>query len=686
MKIPSNKRKQAKEALLEHGRKLNEQYTELESIYSTSPMGMCFMDTDLRYLRCNETLAEINGIPAADHIGRTLREIVPEIAETMEPVYRRIIETGEPVIDVEASMTAGTDSHKKRYFSACYYPVISEDGVVRGVSSIIQEITARVEVEKSLEEAYEQLENRVQKRTKELTKANVKLKDEIAERKKAEKLSKDSEARFRMIYENAPVLVDAFDENGRCIMFNKECEKVFGWTAEEIISHENPLMLFYPDPEVQRQVVESVTSKPDRVFREWKPIRKDGSEVLCLWANFKLPDGIVINIGYDITEREMEHNALLENEHRLRQLVESTNAIPWEADAKTWQFIYIGPQAVKLFGFSIEQWREKDFWIDHIHPDDRDYAINYCLESSQHYNEFEFDYRMIMANGSVVWLHDIVNVERKNGELDKLRGFMIDITERKNAEENLRNAENEASIHRERLAHLIRVQTLGEMASGIAHEINQPLAAIEIYTQASQKHLHTGKANHGKLEELLGKISDQAKRAGSIVSGLRAMMQHRTVNPTAIDINTLLEEVTKIAKIDCKNLDCRLIFKLNPSLPSVIGDEIQIQQVVLNLIRNAIDALSDFTDELEKEIVIETKINDNKEVEISVSDNGSGISELDAGNIFEAFYTTKNSGLGMGLSICRNIINAHGGAIAYSQGEAGGATFYFTLPIENEKV
>ena len=558
MKIPSNKRKQAKEALLEHGRKMNDKYSEMESIYSNSPLGMCFMDTDLRYLRCNKTLAEINGIPAADHIGRTLREVVPEIAETMESVYRKVIETGKPVIGVEANMTAGTDSHKVRYFSACYYPVRSEDGVIQGINSIIQEITERKDAEALLREAHQQLETRVLQRTKELNEANLEL--------------------------------------------------------------------------------------------------------------------------------QLEHNALLESEHRLRRLVESTNAIPWEADAKTWQFIYIGPQAVKLFGFSVEQWCEKDFWIDHIHPDDRDYAINYCLESSQHYNEFEFDYRMITVNGSVVWLHDIVNVERKNGELDKLRGFMIDITERKNAEENLHKAENEASIHRERLAHLIRVQTLGEMASGIAHEINQPLAAIEIYTQASQKHLQIGKASHGKLEELLGKISDQAKRAGSIVSGLRAMMQRRTVNSTAIDINTLLEEVTKIAEIDCRNLDCRLILKLNPSLPSVIGDEIQIQQVVLNLIRNAIDALSDFTDELEKEIIIETKINDNKEVEISVSDNGSGISELDAGNIFEAFYTTKNSGLGMGLSICRNIINAHGGAIAYSQGEAGGTTFYFTLPIENEKV
>ncbi|MCZ6526311.1 MAG: PAS domain S-box protein [Gammaproteobacteria bacterium] len=431
-----SKRKYCEDALSENERKLNEQYTELKSIYSTSPVGMCLMDTDLRFLKCNEKLAKINGIPAADHIGRTLREIVPEIADKMESVYHKVIETGEPIIDVEASITAGDDSHKKRVFSACYYPIKSVDGVIQGVSSIVQEITQRKEAEESLQRLHKQLEMRVQERTKELTEANVKLRNEITERKK---------------------------------------------------------------------------------------------------------------IG-----------------------------------------------------------------------------------------------------------------------------------------EELHIAEDEASMHRERLAHLIRVQTLGEMATGIAHEINQPLAAIESYAQASQMHLQSGKANPDKVEELLEKISGQAKRAGSVVSRLRTMMQHRTVNPVVVDINSLLSEVTNIAEIDARHHDCRLILKLSSSLPNVIGDEIQIQQVVLNLICNAIDAMADLTDEGEKEVIVETKRKDDKEIEISVTDNGPGISELDAGNIFEAFYTTKDSGMGMGLSICRSIIDAHGGEISYSQNKAGGTTFYFTLPVEKQ--
>lgn len=161
------------------------------------------------------------------------------------------------------------------------------------------------------------------------------------------------------------------------------------------------------------------------------------------------------------------------------------------------------------------------------------------------------------------------------------------------------------------------------------------------------------------------------------------MMQRRRVNTILIDINKLVDEVAMIAEIDTRHHNCRLILKFTPSLPKVIGDEVQIQQVILNLIRNAIDGL---TDKSEKEINVETKRKDDNSVEISITDYGHGISELDAGNIFEAFYSTKDSGLGMGLTICKNIIDSHGGKIGFTSDDTGRTTFYFTLPVEDEKV
>ncbi len=156
-------------------RQSREQLPELEVLYRTAPLGLCYMDTDLRYLRCNEKLAEINGVSAADHIGRTLREIVPEIAETMEPFYRQAIESGEPVIDILAMGATAADPKKTRHFSACYYPVKSEDGVVLGVSSIVQEITQRKRAEEELAEYRQHLETLVEDRTTELKASHARL-------------------------------------------------------------------------------------------------------------------------------------------------------------------------------------------------------------------------------------------------------------------------------------------------------------------------------------------------------------------------------------------------------------------------------------------------------------------------------------------------------------------------------
>jgi PAS domain S-box-containing protein len=142
----------------------------------------------------------------------------------------------------------------------------------------------------------------------------------ITEQKNAEKALAQSEVLFRTIYENSPVMIDAFDDNGRCTMWNKECEKVFGWTAEEIFSHENPLALFYPDPEVRKQVAELVALKPEKIFREWAPLGKDGSERNCLWANFRLPNGMTIGIGHDITARKMSEHKIHAYQKRLRAL------------------------------------------------------------------------------------------------------------------------------------------------------------------------------------------------------------------------------------------------------------------------------------------------------------------------------------------------------------------------------
>ncbi len=566
LRVEVTVRKHAEQALLESERQSSEQLAELELLYRTAPLGLCHMDTDLRYLRCNEKLSEINGISSAEHIGRTLREIVPEIADMMESVYHQVIESGDPAIDVEATGATDADPQKIRHFSASYYPVKSEDGVVYGVSSIVQDITERKRAEQALREAHDQLESRVRERTQELTEANAALRAEVTERKRA-------------------------------------------------------------------------------------------------------------------------HQALVESEARHRVLLETTNALPWEANAKSWCFSYVGPQAVKLFGYPLEQWYEKDFWVEHIHPEDREYAIDFCLKSSQRCQDFEFEYRMIAADGRSVWLHDIVSVVCENGVPHSLRGFMVDISNRRQAEEDVRMAQKEAAMHRDRLAHLVRVQTLGEMAAGIAHEINQPLAAIDSYARACRRRLLSGIDNPEKLEELLGKIAGQAKRAGHVVSRLRAMMQRRTIEPNRTNINTILQDVVSLAETDAGFHDCRLDLKPCAPVTYVIVDAIQIQQVVLNLIRNGIEAMEKIARGNEKVITVDATKSDADHIVVNVADRGVGVvPHSEADDIFEPFYSTKHSGMGMGLAISRNIIRAHGGEIWYSRNRAGGTTFHFSLPTETSEI
>ncbi len=203
---------------------------------------------------------------------------------------------------------------------------------------------------------------------------------------------------------------------------------------------------------------------------------------------------------------------LTAQEQRIQRLVESTRAIPWEADARTWQFTYIGPQAVRALGYPIAKWFETGFWPDHIHPDDREYAIEFCEKSSHECQEYEFDYRMIAADGRVVWLHDIVVVEHENGEPAFLRGYMIDITERMNAQDELRQAHEELAqafseikelhgkLEAENVLLLQEVKKFTRSEAMIGHSklMNNMLAQASQVAKTDSTVLITGETGSGK--------------------------------------------------------------------------------------------------------------------------------------------------------------------------------------------
>jgi len=251
---------------------------------------------------------------------------------------------------------------------------------------------------------------------------------------------------------------------------------------------------------------------------------------------------------------------------------------------------------------------------------------------------------------------------------------------RQSAERRKQSAELEAAQWRERLAHLVRVHTAGEMSAALAHEITQPLGAIENYALAARRRAGEELPDLGRVMELLDKVIGQATRAGDVVTRMRAMVRRHELEPTEIDVERAVRDCVDMVKTDCELRAIRIEVRPAGPLPVVVADEIHLQQVVLNLLRNAMEAVELPRPGVERRITVETLADGAGGVTVRVADRGPGIAEGDLERVFESFYSTKPSGLGIGLAICRKLIEVHGGALWASHNPGGGAIFQFTLP------
>jgi signal transduction histidine kinase len=260
-----------------------------------------------------------------------------------------------------------------------------------------------------------------------------------------------------------------------------------------------------------------------------------------------------------------------------------------------------------------------------------------------------------------------------------IAGLLFERQARKRAAEQAGKAKIETGRYRENLAHLVRVHTVGEMSTAIAHEVNQPLVAIKNYALAARRRL-AGVVDAAKVEELLDKIGAQASRAGDVLQSLRAMAKKHESEATKVEVGRLVANTLKLVELESRNGNIRLETSISPNLPPVFVDGIQIQQVVLNLTRNAIEAIEEagIAGSVIKVGVVGTA---EDEIVVSVADYGPGIAPDDAEHIFDPFYSTKGGGLGVGLSISRAIVEAHGGRLSLAPNEGGGCVFQFTLPV-----
>jgi C4-dicarboxylate-specific signal transduction histidine kinase len=309
-------------------------------------------------------------------------------------------------------------------------------------------------------------------------------------------------------------------------------------------------------------------------------------------------------------------------------------------------------------------------FLETVHPADRedvDRAVGNALATGE---ELDVQYRLMGSNGDVRWMAARGRLEKGNAR--RLVGVALDVTDRRSAE--LRAAEDRMTLR-----HMTRVSMVGQLSAAIAHQLNQPLAAILGNAEAAEKMLARNNVDLAELREICGDIVSEDQRAAEIIRRLGELYKRGDMKVEAIDLNALIRETLDLLRTELLIRRVAPITQLAPELPRVDGGYVQLQQVVLNLVLNAADALSAVAFD-ERTLRIHTEVADGA-VRLYVVDNGSGIAANDVNDVFDPFWSTKPGGMGIGLAICRSIVTAHHGGISAANNAEGGATFCVTLPI-----
>jgi PAS domain S-box-containing protein len=489
-----------------------------------------------------------------------------------------------------------------------------------------------------------------------------------------------SEAQWREVFEHNPVMYFMVDAAGTVLSVNTFGAAQLGYAVSELLGQS--VLKVFPDEE-QRVARNNVAICLENIGQthswEIRKVRKDGSS---LWvrenakAVRRLDHQLIVLIACeDITERKEAENALRQSEMYLAeaQRLSRTGSFGWRVAGGE---IIWSEETFRMFGFDKTPSIKHATVFQRVHPDDRARVEQTIDRASRDGKDFAHGYRLLMPDGSVKHVHATAHaVTDAAGEIEFV-GAVTDITSRRRAEAELHEAQAN-------LAHVTRVTALGEMAASIAHEVNQPLAAVVTNAAACLRWLDREPANLKEARSTVQSIVADGNRAGEVIQRVRALVNKTADQKAPLHVNDVVNEVIGLVQHELSSHRVGLRLELAAALPPVLADRIQLQQVVLNLVINGIEAMQPVKDR-PRELVIRTLQDETGQVVVMVSDGGVGVAAENADRLFDAFFTTKSSGMGMGLSICRSIVNAHGGRLSASGHAGPGATFQFALPLHRE--
>ena len=496
---------------------------ELQLIYETAPIGLAFLSNDCRYVMINQHLTEICGLPIANHIGRTVRETVPQVAEQVESIVQAILRTGDAITGIEVNGQRPDGSNRDRVWITYWHPLKDRSGQIVGINVAAEEITERKRIEADLAASQDELRS-----------INVAL---------AERVAVQAQERDR-IWNLAQDLFVVSDSSGSILNINPAWRTTLGWSPDDLV------------------------------------------------------------------------------------------------------------------GKTVE-------WL--LHPEDRERSFAELAKLSAGRKTQHFENRLKCKDGSYRWLSWFAVQDRG---LNYATGR--DITDLKQAEEQLH-------ILRRELADASRQATVGVMTASIAHEIKQPLTAIMTNASAGLRWLKKSDPNLTRAQSNLDDIVRASKQLGELIDSTRAMFGKASAEQDLVDVRLLVSNVLALARSELGSHQIVLRNEMGEGLPEVRA-RVQLQQVILNLVMNAVEAMSSVTGR-ERRLTIGTYLDQPATLTIAVEDTGIGIEPAHFDRVFDPFFTTKAHGMGLGLSICRSIVEAHGGKLLASPRNPFGTSFYLSLPI-----
>jgi PAS domain S-box-containing protein len=390
-------------------------------------------------------------------------------------------------------------------------------------------------------------------------------------------------------------------------------------------------------------------------------------------------EGVVFAL--DLTERKRTEEALRRDEAWLAQAQRLSHTGTWVSDGTTRAILYWSEECYRIWGFDQAQGlpSREDMW-GRIHPDDRERLWGQVQEAIREHRDFFGEFRILLPDGTVKYLE--ANAHHQFSPLGALLQVIctsVDVTERKRAQderERLRQLEAD-------LAHINRVSMMGELAASLSHELLHPIATARNNARAGMRFLEMNPPNLDEAREALACVVRDADRAKDVIGRMRDHIKKAPPRKECFGLHEAVNEVIVMVQSAIAKNGISVSTRLMDGLVPVQGDRVQLQQVLVNLILNAVEAMSSIEDGT-RELSIRTEQSHTGGILVAVHDSGPGIDPVNLERVFEPFYTTKTSGIGMGLSICQTIINGHGGRLWMSANEPRGAVFQFTLPAAQE--